>query len=300
MVVFLLPFTLATRAPQGWGTGYIVAMIILGFLLLVSFGLFETYIAPVPFLNYKFLTDRTVAGACLLNMTYQISFSCYGIYLPSFLQVVYELDVAEAGYVGNTFSAVSFIFLFIAGYLIRITGRFKWILWICVPLYIFGVGLMVRFRQPGGNIGYIVMCEIFFSIAGSVFILCVQLAVLASVDHQHVAAVLALLFVVGSIGGAIGSAICGAIWTNTFLPALTDRLPADALPDLPAIYSSLAQQLSYEVGTPERDAIVGAYAHSQPIMLATGAAIMVLGFGWVAMMRNINVKTMTQTKGNVL
>ncbi|GAB7365994.1 hypothetical protein MBLNU230_g7321t1 [Neophaeotheca triangularis] len=300
MVVFLLPFTLATSAPNGWSTGYIIAMIVLGFALLVAFGLYETYAAPVPFLNYEFLTDRTVLGACLLNMTYQISYSCYATYLPSFLQVVYELDVAEAGYVGNTFSVVSFFFLFIAGYFIRLTGRFKWILWICVPLYIFGVGLMVHFRQPGGNIGYIVMCEIFFSIAGSVFILCVQLAVLASVDHQHVAAVLALLFVVGSIGGAIGSAICGAIWTNTFLPSLTNNLPESALPDLAAIYSSLAQQLSYPVGTPERDGIVAAYAHAQPIMLATGASLMVLGFGWVAMIRNLNVKTMTQTKGNVL
>jgi MFS family permease len=165
-------------------------------------------------------------------MTYQISYSCYSTYLTSFLQVVYNLDVATAGYVGNTFSVVSFVFLFVAGWLIRVTGRFKWILWICAPLYIFGLGLMIHFRQPGGYIGYIVMCETFFSVAGSIFILCTQLAVLASADHQHVAAVLSLLFFMGSIGDSVGSAICGAIWTNTFLPKLRKDLPENSMSNL--------------------------------------------------------------------
>lgn len=299
-VVFLLPFTLASSAPDGWKTGYIIAMIVVGFITIIGFGLYETYVASRPFLDYKFLTDRTILGACLLNMTYQISYYCYASYLSSFLQVVYELDVATAGYVGNTFSVVCFVFLFIAGWLIRWTGRFKWILWICVPMYIFGLGLMIHFRQPGGYIGYIVMCEIFFSVSGGIFILCVQLAALASVDHQHVAAALALVFVSGGVGGAIGSAICGAIWTNTFFKQLELHLPASAMPDLALIYSQLPTQLSYEVGSPERDAIVKAYGYAQPRMLIAGTVFMVLGFIWVGMMRNLNVKTMTQTKGNVL
>jgi MFS family permease len=299
MVVFLLPFTLASTAPHGWKTGYIIAMIIVGFFLIIFFGLYEFLVAPVPFLNYKHLTDRTVLGACLLDMTYQVSYYCYAAYLSSFLQVVYELDVATAGYVVNTFSVVSFVFLFVAGWLIRWTGRFKWILWVCVPLYIFGLGLMIHFRQPGGYIGYIVMCEIFFSVAGSIFILCVQLAVLASVDHQHVAAVLSLLFVMGSIGSSIGSAISGAIWTNTFLPYLENHLPASAQPNVALIFESLPTQLTYAVGTEVRDVLNEAYGYAQVRMLAAGTAFMVLGFIWVGMMRNLNVKEMTQTKGNV-
>jgi hypothetical protein len=158
---------------------------------------------------------------------------------------------------------------------------------------------MIHFRQPGGYIGYIVMCEIFFSVAGSIFILCVQLAVLAAVDHQHVAAVLSLLFVMGSMGDAVGSAISGAIWTNTFLPQLEKTLPESSMDNLYLIYESLPEQLSYPVGSPTRDAIVLAYGYAQTRMLAAGTAFMVLGFVWVGIMRNLNVKTMTQTKGNV-
>lgn len=297
--VFLLPFTLARTASNGWSTDYIIAMIVVGFVLLIAFVLYQFYLAPAPFLKSRFLKDRTILGACLLNITFQISYYCYASYFTSFLMVVYGVTISEAGYIGNTFSAVAFVFLFIAGYLIRRTGTFKWILWICVPLYIFALGLMIHFRTPNGNVGYIVMCEIFFSISGSIFILCVQLAVLAAVDHQHVAAVLALLFVSGTGGGAVGSAISGAIWTNTFKSALRRHLPESALPELTTIYQSLPVQLSYPVGSPERYGIQLAYGYAQVRMLATGSSIMVLGFIWVAMIRNLNVKNMSQTKGNV-
>ncbi|CAK7226143.1 hypothetical protein SBRCBS47491_006130 [Sporothrix bragantina] len=300
LTIFLLPFTLAASAPHGWKTGYIIAMIVVGFVLLACFGLYEGFVAKKPFLDGRYLTDRTVMGACLLDFIYQISYYCYALYFTSFLQVVYNVDVAGAGYIANTFSAVSFVFLFIAGYLIRVTGRFKWLLYVCVPLYIFALGLMIHFRTPNGYIGYVVMCEIFFSVAGSIFILVVQLAVLAAVDHQHVAAVLALLFVTGTVGDAVGGAVSGVIWTNTFEKALIRFLPESALPDLASIYGSLPVQLSYAPGTPERLGIQLAYGYTQTRMLAAGTAIMVVGFAATALMRNLNVKTMTQTRGNVL
>ena len=159
---------------------------------------------------------------------------------------------------------------------------------------------MIHFRQPNQYIGYIVMCEIFISIGGSVFILLVQLAVLAAVDHQYVAAVLALLYVSGTVGGAIGNAISGSIWTNTFLKALTRNLPESALANVTTIYSSLPVQLSYPVGSEERIAIQNAYGYAQTRMLAAGVGIFSLAIIWVFLIRNLNVsKKTTQTKGVV-
>ncbi|KAL5342080.1 siderophore iron transporter mirB [Aspergillus crustosus] len=299
LTVFLLPFTLASSAPNSWQTDYIIAMIVTGFVVMVLFVLYEAYLAPTPFMKYEFLTDRTVIGACLLDATYQMSYYCWNSYFSSFLQVVSNLGVAEAGYVGSTFQVVSGVLLFIVGYLIRRTGYFRWLLFIGVPLYIFAQGLMIHFRQPNQYIGYIVMCEIFISVGASIFTLIMQLAVLAAVDHQHVAAALSVLFISGGIGGAVGNAISGAIWTNTFLPALQRNLPESALPNVLTIYSSLPAQLSYPVNSPERIAIQESYGYAQTRMLAAGTGIMVLSFFWVAMIRNYNVKNMTQTKGVV-
>jgi predicted MFS family arabinose efflux permease len=299
LTVFLLPFTLAESAPNGWKTGYIIAMIVVGFVLLVSFGLYESFVAPVPFIKYDLLRDRTVIGAFMLDGTYQVSYYCWNSYFSSFLQVVNNLSVSEAGYVGSTFDVVSGVLLLFVGYLIRRTGRFKWLLYFAVPLYILAQGLMIYFRRPNGYIGYIVMCQIFISVGGAIFIIVEQIAMLAAVDHQHVAAALALLYVVGNVGGAIGNTISGAIWTNTFKKALERGLPESALENLDMIYADLPTQLSYEIGSPERLAIQQAYGYAQTRMLAAGTCIMGLCFVWVLMIRNINVSKTLQVKGTV-
>ncbi|KAJ4329290.1 hypothetical protein N0V84_000185 [Fusarium piperis] len=299
LVIFLLPFNIAAMAPNGWATGYIIAMIVVGFVLLVMFALNELYLAPIPFLRFDFLTDRTLVGACLLDLTYQLSYYCWNNYFTSFLRVVNYLSVAEAGYIANTFNVVSGFLLFIVGWGIRKTGYFKWLLWIGVPLYILAQGLMIYFRNPTGYVGYLVMTQIFISMGGSVFTICMQLAVLAAVDHQHVAAALAMLSVTGTVGGSIGNTISGAIWTNTFQKALIRYLPSSALENLADIYENIETQLSFPRGSAERIAIQKAYGYAQTRMLAAGTALMVASFVWVALIRNLKVSEMKQTKGNV-
>ncbi|OJJ86656.1 putative MFS siderophore iron transporter [Aspergillus glaucus CBS 516.65] len=299
LIVFLLPFEIASDAPNGWGTGYIIAMIVVGCVVLIIFVLHETFVAPVPMLNFSFITDRTVIGACLLDATYQLSYYCWANYYTSFLQVVNDLTLAQSGYVMNTFDVVSGVLLLLVGYLIRRTGRFKWLLYISVPLYIFAQGLMIYFRRPNQSVGYLVMCQIFISIGGSIFIIIEQLAILAAVDHQHVAAVLALLNVVGTVGDAIGATISGAIWTNTFKKALTMYLPSSAMSNIDAIYEDLDTQLGYPVGSAARLAIQKAYGYAQTRMLAVGTGLMAMSFAWVLMIRNINVAKVDQVRGTV-
>lgn len=299
LVLFLLPFDIADSAPNGWATGYIIAMLVVGFVLLVGFGIFEKYLAPVPLLNFSILTDRTVMGACLIDATYQVAYYCWANYFTSYLQVVNDVTLAEAGYINNTFNVVSGVLLFGVGYLMRRTGRFKWLLYIAVPLYILAQGLMIYFRRPNQSVGYQVMCQIFISIGGSIFIIVQQVAVLAAVDHQHLAAALALLYVVGTVGDAIGAALSGAIWTNTFPNALEWYLPASAMDNFDNIYEDLDTQLSYPVGSETRLAIQHAYGYAQTRMLAAGTGIMALCFIWVFLVKNINLTKVAQVKGVV-
>ncbi|CRG82680.1 Siderophore iron transporter mirB [Talaromyces islandicus] len=299
LTLFLLPFSIADSAPNGWGSNYIIAMLVVGFVALCSFAIFEKFLSPIPMFNFSFLTNRTVIGACLLDATYQLSYYCWNNYFTSFLQAVNDLTLAEAGYINNTFDVISGVLLLLVGFSIRKTGRFKWLLYIAVPLYIFAQGLMIYFRRPNQSWGYLVMCEVFISIGGSVFIMVEQLAILAAVDHQHVAAALALLNVVGTVGDAAGSTICAVIWTNTFEKALIQNLPASAMPRLDLIYERLDIQLSYPVGSPTRKAIQNSYGYAQTRMLAAGTGLMAVTFAWVLMIRDIHLNEINQVKGMV-
>ncbi|PWY73048.1 MFS general substrate transporter [Aspergillus heteromorphus CBS 117.55] len=299
LVLFFLPFDIAGSAPSSWDTPYIIAMLVVGFVLLFVLIIWETCFAPKPLLSLGFLYNRTVVGACLLDATYQLCYYCWDNYFTSFLQVVNDLSVADAGYVSNTFDVVSGVLLIIVGILIRRTGRFKWLLWIAVPLYIFAQGLMIYFRRPNQSVGYLVMCQVFISIGGSVFIICEQLAILAAVDHQHFAAALALLNVVGTVGDGMGATISAAVWQNTYPNALRMYLPDSAMDNFDMIYEDLDTQLSYPVGSETRIAIQHAYGYAQTRMLAVGTGIMALAFIWVMMIRNINLKEVPQVKGMV-
>lgn len=210
-----------------------------------------------------------------------------------------HLSIAEAGFVASTFDVLSVILLLSIGLVISKTGYFKWLLYIAVPICILGQGVMIYFRHPGSSVGYLVMCQIFIAIGGSIIILCEQIAVMAAADHQQIATVLALLNIFGWLGSAIGSTICGAIWTNSFPQALASLLPEDALEMLDNITGSLDTQLSYELGSPGRLAIEEAYGVAQKRMLIAGTAIMGLCIFWVLLIQNYNVKKMEQTKGRL-
>ncbi|KAJ5167170.1 Major facilitator superfamily domain general substrate transporter [Penicillium canariense] len=299
LVLFELPFDIANYAPKSWASGYIIAMLVAGIVMLFVFATWEKWFAPVPLFEYRLLSNRTVVGAILLDATYQLSNYCWSYYFTSWLQVNNDLSITTSNYVVNIFDMVSGVLFLVTGWLIRRVGRFKWTLYIAVPLYIFTQGLMIYFREPNMNIGYQVMCQVFLAISGSTFILVEQVAILAAVDHQHVATALALLNVVGTIGDSAGLTISTAIWQNTYLKALRRYLPQSAMPNLANIYEDLNTQRSYPVGSPTRLAIQKAYAYSELRLLAVGCGVVALAIPWTMLMKDINLKKKKQVKGTV-
>jgi hypothetical protein len=117
-------------------------------------------------------------------------------------------------------------------------------------------------------------------------------------EHGDVAALLALLGLFGYIGGAIGNSVSGGIWTNTLPEALERLLPPTVKPEWEEIYGDLSKQLSYEMGSPAREAIMQAYGIAQRRMLIAGTAVMALAFLFVLVIKNVKVNRQ-QMKGLV-
>ncbi|RMD41972.1 hypothetical protein DV735_g3162, partial [Chaetothyriales sp. CBS 134920] len=299
-VLFLLPFSIAESAPHGWGTGYIIAMIVVGFVLLVAFVLYEKYIAPVPVADWKLLTTPTLLNIIVINCLLSIAISTWDAYFSSYLRVVYGQSLKDAGYINSVTNTVSPIWTFVVAFVIRYTGRYKWLFFSGGVVYTLFVGLLIYFRRPGTHIGLIVMCEIFLAFAQSQVILGVQVGAVAAVNHRQVAAAIGILGVSGYIGNALGDTIQGAIWTNSLPGELKKRLPDDLKPKWDDIYGDIQEQLSFPMGSPARTAIIDSYAVAQTRMLIAGTVSAFVMLCLITILKDIKLKENPQAKGKVI
>jgi MFS family permease len=298
LALFLLPFSLWSYQANEWRSPMIICMIVFGGLLLATFGIYEKYFAIKTFIPFELLTDRTVLAGGIMFVFVFFNHSIWGSYFGSFLQVGWGLSVTEASYITSIRRVGQCLFAVAVGAMIKFTGRFKWVaLTFGVPLMMLGTGLLIPFRSPGTNIGLIVMTQIFLSFSSGAVVLTGEIAMMAPGGHQHVAVILACLNLFCSIGSAVGATVSGAIWTGTFPQALARNLPEGT--DVARIYGQLPVQLSYPLGSPERDGIIRSYGHSQRLMLITSLGGLTGACVAVCCWRSINVKNMKQTKGLV-
>ncbi|KAJ9145005.1 Siderophore iron transporter mirB [Pleurostoma richardsiae] len=299
--LILLPFNLYALQPLGWRSPLIICLLVFGIILIIVFALWERFFAPVTFIPFSLLLDRNMVGACVLGAVLFFSFYCWNSFFSSFLQVVNNLSVTKASYVVQIYGLGSSLFSIATGVAIRYTGRFKAItLYGAIPVYTLFMGLMIYFREPGMTVGYIIMCQIFVSFAAGTIIITPQIAAMSASSHQHIAAVVAIISMFSSIGGAIGLTVAGAIWQSIFPAKLAEYLPAEDQDNLLNIYAMLDVQLSYPVGTPARMAIQHAYADAQKMMLIAGTSIWAVGVVAVAFWRNTDVKNLKQVMGHVI
>jgi hypothetical protein len=125
-----------------------------------------------------------------------------------------------------------------------------------------------------------------------------QLGVQASTDHQDVAVATAVYLTCVEIGGAVGSAISGAVWGKNIPTKLEQYLPTGAKGDAVAIYNNIQNALKYPVGTPERLAVDRAYQETMWILLIIAVCVAV---PLSLIMRNYKLDTVQQhVKGGVI
>lgn len=300
LTLFLLPFSIAGSAGSKWSSPPIIIMLLLGVILIASFVFYEHHYAPKPFVPFQLLLSRNVMGSFTLSASLFIAYFCWDGYYTSYLQVVHQLSVAQAGYVANIYTLGACLWGIAVGWLIRRTDRFKWLAQIAVPVQIFAGGLMAVFRQPHTPVIYVVLCQVLLAVSGGTLVVTQQMAVMAVAQHGQVASLIALLGLSSAVGSAVGSSVSGAIWTNTVYDELLLRLPEESKGLAWKIYENLELQLSYPVGDPVREAIMQAYAIAQRRMVLAGLGVLLIAIPSVAIWRDVRVSQFKQVKGRVL
>jgi hypothetical protein len=160
-----------------------------------------------------------------------------------------------------------------------------------------GTALLIHFRRPETEVGYLVMCQLFNGIGSGIWALTAEIAIMSSVKHQEVAVAVAMWGLFGSIGAAVGNTIAGALWTNIVPEKLTAELPEGSKDLMAEIYGDITVQLSYPMGSPIRDAIIAAFDDVQRKMVIVGSCFLPLMLISILVWKNKNLRSRQQEQG---
>ncbi|KAI6090254.1 MFS general substrate transporter [Hypoxylon rubiginosum] len=298
LTLILVPFSLVGSTANGSVHSSVAITPVFGILLTIAFAVHERK-AKRPFIRFSLLCSRNVAGAFLLSITIFIAYFSWDGFYTSYLQVVHDLTLAQAGYIGHIYGIGACLWAVVVGYLIRRTDRFKWLALAALPVHLIGGILMIFFRRPDANVTWLVMCQILITIGGSTLVMCDQMAVMAIANHAELASVMALLGLAYYIGSAVGSSLSGAIWNTTLPEVLAKQLPQFSPSELDLLASDLKKQLSYPVGSAVRTAIISAYGEAQYRMCVTGVLVSLFEILAVGIWKDVRVSTNKQVEGTV-
>ncbi|KAI6713780.1 hypothetical protein JHW43_003720 [Diplocarpon mali] len=302
--LILIPLTIAPKQSNGWSSGDIIAMIVAGAVCLIAFLAWEavTKLVPYPLVPPYLFKTGTFSAGCGVGFFYFMAFYLsVQPYFYSYLLVVQHVSIPAASHITQTFSFTSTVASIAVSFLIKYTKFYKPYVVAGVCIYILGLGLMIKYRSEGVSTGALVGTQIAVGIGGGMLNVSAQLGVQASTDHRHVAVATAVYLTCVELGGAVGSAVSGAVWGRNIPRKLALYLPASAAGRASDIYNDITVATSYAAGTPERAAIDRAYNETMRILLiiAVGVAVPLLFFS--AMMSSYRLDELKQNvKGRVV
>lgn len=259
--LILLPFTLAEEADGGWANGGIIAMIVIGFLLLIAFAVFEVYFAVKPLMTKRILKNRTFIAAVFIYTFNQTASSVRNTYFSSYIYVIKQWTTYEwTIFLGITTMGLSLLGP-IVGLIQRYTHRYKSLMVFGAVARMCGYGLLV---QGNGNMtqdtARLVAAQLIFCL-GSFNVVGARVGSQASVPHEDMASMISLLSLWSTLGSSVGSAVSSAIWTNEMLDRMYREMPGVDRETVQELYGSIRKlRLDYAFNDPVREGAIRAYA----------------------------------------
>ncbi|KXN88953.1 Siderophore iron transporter 3 [Leucoagaricus sp. SymC.cos] len=286
IALILLPLTLAVNANRHWKNGSIIAMVVVGACLIPFYGLWDIKFAKYPVIPKRFVLNRSVVLASLIGAFDFVSFYISFTYLFSFVVVVKPWSLLNATYFSRTQTVALTVFGILAGLCMCFIRRYKYVLVAGLAIRLLGCGLMIHSRGANTSDAEIIWSQLLQGIGGGFASVASQVGAQASVTHADVAMVTAVVLLVTEIGGSIGSAIAGALWTN-FMPGKLAKyisfLPTDQQAEL---FGSIAAAVQYPRGDSIREGIIQAYDEVMKTMTITATVIAVVPLALAFVMPN--------------
>ncbi|ORY89658.1 major facilitator superfamily domain-containing protein [Leucosporidium creatinivorum] len=291
--LFLLPFTLAAHGQRGWEDPEIWAFILAGVCTLAFFGYYEFQWSPIPVLPPRLLKNRTILAGSALGFFHFLSQFCYESFFTSFLQVARDHSPQTASYISQSYIFAACVAATLAGWGAKATNRYKWIGILGVLIHMAGTWLMMRTRNLDSSTFELVISQLLGGTGGGLTTIAAQLGCQSVVGHQDVAIATAIFLTITQIGGAVGGAGAGAVWTSLLPKRLSFHLPSDSETQalIPKIMASLPFAISFPMDSPIRQAINESYRDTQRVLNMMAILFLIPALIAILSMRDTNLET---------
>ncbi|CAK7909986.1 siderophore iron transporter Arn1p [[Candida] anglica] len=281
----LVPFTLASGVSDKWKRASTIAPLVIGFVLIPFFIIWEKKFARFPITPFALLKDRGVWAALIVGVMIDWIWYMPNDFMYTVLMVAMNQSQKAAIRITSLYSFVSVIVGPLLGLVIVKFRRTKGFIIFGVSCWAIALGLLVHFR--GDNDG--VQSEKFVNgVIGSLclmgfgagfFTYTTQVSISTCTNHEHMAVIISLYLASYNIGLAIGASVSGAVWTNLMYKEIVKQMQKAGIDTALATFAygspiGLKSFIeTYTWGTPERIPVVLAYAHVQKILCIVGLVL---------------------------
>ncbi|KAI9635925.1 major facilitator superfamily domain-containing protein [Dioszegia hungarica] len=274
--MFFVTITLANSRTARWSDPHAIALLILGGLFIIGFGLYEHYYAPHPLIPFRLLRNKTVIGCMLIALIHPMAGRIVNGYLNTFFVVAAGVDVKTATRLSTVPSfAATFIAIF-ASMVVRYTRRIKPIIVLGFAVQTLAFGLMIRFRQSHNSVGEFIAVQTIKGFGIGCISFPTQAVIQSAAPHEHLGAITAAYLIVFYLSSGIGAAIGGAIWTNIVPSRISEYMQNEALA-AKAYGNPFGFAVEYGLDTLPRQALQRAQDEAQRIIVIVGTCVCVLG-----------------------
>lgn len=277
--LILTPLTLGGGVSSNWKTAKVLAPLVVGIVFTPIFLVWERNYATYPIAPFKLLTDRGVWSAILIGTSVNWVWYMPNSFMYTVLIVGMRASIKAASRITSLYSFVSVITGPLLGLVVVRFRRLKPFIMFGTVMWIIALALLYVYRGSNNGIdsekylnGVIGgLCLMGFG--AGFFTYSTQVSISTCTNHEYMSILLSLYLASYNIGSGIGSAISGCVWTNRMYGEIVkemEKLGVDTTLAVDAYRAPFTFIVTHVWGTPERKAVVLAYANIQRILSLIG------------------------------
>lgn len=272
--LILLPLSLAEDASGGWTNPSMIAMLVIGFVILLFFAGYESFLAPKPLMTRRILFNKAFMLALAVDITNQMASATRNTYFSSYIYIIKPWSNYTWTVFLNTTTLVLCLFGPIGGILHRITHRYKTLMVAGAAIKLVGYAILMTDNSRSTEAtAPLAISQVFLGL-GAFTVIGARVGSQASVPHEDLASVIALLSLWSTIGSSIGSTIASTIWQERMKATMRAEMPDVPEATITKIYGSIKLlRTQYDWDDPIRQGAIKAYTKTNGIIFTVAIVV---------------------------